>query len=157
MQCFGGTQGLTEDSTIVNVCGSHCGIPHPPPNPPCCIPRSASPSSQRQGYETELSLLPSLLGKNVTHVGALPCTQMRVGCVPGLSCSQVAGRGRRQGAQGRLLWWSLPRADPLQAVALLTVRGSPVSVLSHLRAACCGMHERPRKAAALCHWKWRRT
>lgn len=28
--CFGGTQGLTGASTIVNVCGTHRGIPHPP-------------------------------------------------------------------------------------------------------------------------------
>lgn len=111
MQCLGDTQRFSGASTILNVCGTHRGIPHPLPHP-CCIP-----SSWRRGSEWELSLPPSP-GKNVTHVCSPPYTGA-CGMSPWAPPQPEAARGRRQGAPGVLLLpWSLPGAELPQAVAL---------------------------------------
>lgn len=101
MQCFGDTQRFSGASTIVNVPGTHRGIPHPLPHP-CC-----TPSSWRRGSEWELSL-PPLPGKSVTRVCSPPYTN-ECGMSP----------GRRRGAPGvPLLPCSLPAAELPQALAL---------------------------------------
>lgn len=88
---FGGTQGLTGNSTIVNVSVSHCSIPHSKPTHPCCIP--CLPKQQEMRLQMKLSLPPSLPGINVTHVCS-PHTQV---WYVSLSSAAGVGGGREHG------------------------------------------------------------